>query len=181
MQADWTTAFDFIWTILLTVYYVPCFPCVLMFITNTSRAYYLLFMIQITSCYKNKYPTIHMHITINNIILYCIILYYIVLYYILLYYIIYYIILHYLLYYIIIYFWNIYIYRSETDNESLLQARTQSAWTWSGLSSRLSWRTLQSGEMGSRYAWNQPIDLHVQRSSYTDPFFGFRIWLEKKH
>ena len=56
-----------------------------------------------------------------------------------------------------------------------------SAWTWSGLSSRLSWRTLQSGEMGSRYAWHQPIDLHVQRSSYTDPFFGFRIWLEKKH
>ena len=167
---------------------MPCFPCVLMFITNT-RAYYLLFMIQITSCYKNKYPTIHMHITINNIILYCIILYYIVLYYILLYYIIYYIILHYLwyyiilyyiiLYYIILYFWN--IYRSETDNESLLQARTQSAWTWSGLSSRLSWRTLQSGEMGSRYAWHQPIDLHVQRSSYTDPFFGFRIWLEKKH
>ena len=83
---------------------MPCFPCVLMFITNTSRAYYLLFMIQITSCYKNKYPTIHMHITINNIILYCIILYYIVLYYILLYYIIYYIILHYLWYYIILYY-----------------------------------------------------------------------------
>jgi hypothetical protein len=103
-------------------------------------------------------------------------------YYIILYYNILYIILYYIkLYYVVLYYmyiWN--IYRSETDNESLLQARTQSAWTWSGLSSRLSWRTLQSGEMGSRYAWHQPIDLHVQRSSYTDPFFGFSYLVGKE-
>ena len=77
------------------------------------------------------------------------------------------------IYYIIISIWN--------GQQIPAAGQDTSAWTWSGLSSRLSWRTLQSGEMGSRYAWNQPIDLHVQRSSYTDPFFGFRIWLEKKH
>ena len=52
-------------------YYLLCTMCnafvVLIFITNTSRAYYLLFMIMVTLCYKNKYLTIHMHILYYNI------------------------------------------------------------------------------------------------------------------